>query len=461
MENYFRGKQGFVVATGPSLAYRDLSALSDEVTIGLNLSPLTLRKSGVIPTFNIIADKDVIPQFREVYSKVLSDTSTIKIIVASACETFPQELADENTYFIPKRHPQEVIHFAKNPIREGFWRGKTVAYDALQLAYFLGFDRVNIIGMDMNTNCEWGKNGHAYEIHINPEFNNLKFPGIGSHIIQKGLPGHPEYRALIIRYMQEAQLQFEQAGRLIVNDATSSLDVFTQEDILAKIAPTLHVVAFVPAKGTSTRVTAKNIRQLGNKPLYLHVLDTLLACYTIQEVYLDSESQEIFNFAIGRKHKEMHRPKTLASNKTDGNKLLMYEARQVPDADIYVQALPTGPFLSRNTIDELVFNLIVRKEYDSSFAARREKMYLWNVDGTPQNYDPSNIPNSIDLPATVIETMNLYAVRREALLNGKSRIGKHPYIFQIPLVESIDINTEEDFSFAEIVMRGLQQGELK
>ncbi len=457
LENKFRGKHGFIAGTGPSLAYRDLSALRNEVTIGLNLSPLILRQSGVTPTFNIVADKDVIPQFRDVYERVLRGTPTIKIIAAGACKTFPQELADERTYFVPQCHPQGVVRFAQNPLQEGFWRGKTVAYDALQLAYFLGFNRVNIIGMDLSTNHDWGKDGHAYEIHRNTDFPNLIFPRTQSHIIQKGLPGHPEYRALIISYMQEAQRQFEQAGRRIVNDATSSLDVFVQEDLLGKIAQKYHVVAFVPAKGTSTRVTSKNIRQLGDKPLLLHVLDTLLTCHTIQDVYLDSESQIVFDIASGRGHKELRRPESLASNSTDGNQLLLYEAGRVPDADIYVQVLPTAPFLLRSTIDEAVFRLTVRKEHDSVFAARREKIYLWNADGTPRNYDPIHIPNSVDLPATIIETMSLYAIRRAALLSGKSRIGKTPHILPIQLIESIDINTEEDFAFAETVMRGLKR----
>ena len=459
LENTYKGNKGYVVGTGPSLAYRDLSALKQECTIGLNLVSLTLKQSGVTPTFNIIADKDLVPQFKEVYAKLLQNTATIKIIVAGACETFPRELVDKFTYFIPKRHLQETVRFAKNPIREGFWRGKTVAYDALQFAYFLGFDRVNILGVDLTTNHEWGRDGHAYEIHRNQNFLSLTFPTIASKIIQKGLPGHPEYRTLIEKYMQEAQHHFKQSGRLVVNDSTSSLDIFLQEDLLDSIAPIPSVVAFVPAKGTSTRVANKNIRLLGDKSLFLYVLDTLLTCHTIQEVYLDTEAQTVLNLAKGRKHKELHRPEKFASNSTDGNQLLLYEAGQFPHADIYVQVLPTAPFLSRQTIDEAVFKLAVEKDYDSVFAARKEKRYLWYPDGTPQNYELFHIPNSTELSDTITEAMSLYVIRRATLFNCRSRIGKKPYILQIPLLESIDINTEEDFAFAEIIRHGLKKEE--
>jgi len=457
LENKFSGRRGFIIATGPSLAYKDLSFLRDEITIGLNLSPLILDQWGIEPTFNLFADKYVIPRFSDVYNTLLKNTSTQKIIIASSCETFPEDLKDSNTYFILKKLPQEVIDFSENPIRDGFWRGKTVAYDALQFAYFLGLSEVYIIGMDMTFKHDWGKNGHAYEIQKNDKFPELIFPNSQSHMIQRGLPGKPEYRDLIIKYMQKAETHFKNSGRKVVNDIRSTIDIFEQEDILKKFGYIPRVVAFVPSKGTSNRVKNKNIRLLGDKPLFLHILDTLLSCYTIDEVYLDTESQEVFDLAKGRDHKELIRPVELASNRTDGNQLLLYEASQVTEADIYVQALPTAPFLSVDTIDKAVFALIKSREYDSVFAATRNKLYLWDESGKPINYDPQNIPNSFELPDTIIEAMSLYAIRREALLQKKTRIGERPYILPVPLIESIDINTEEDFKLVEIIYKGFKE----
>ena len=59
----------------------------------------------------------------------------------------------------------------------------------------------------------------------------------------------------------------------------------------------MKVVAFLPAKGTSERIESKNMKLLNGKPLFLHTLEKLVECDFIDEVYLDSESDEILNYA--------------------------------------------------------------------------------------------------------------------------------------------------------------------
>ncbi len=454
VKDSYAGKRCFIVATGPSLAYKDLSFLKNEVTIALNLAIISLDIQNITPTFNIIADKYQYINYKEVYKKLTYQTAIKKIIVASACDTFPGELKDENTYFFPIKLPQENANFSENPLESGFARGKTVAFDAIQLAYYLGFSEVYIIGMDMNMHCDWGKNGHCYEIHKNKKFKNIIILTKESPEIQRGAPGHPEYKFLIEDCMALAKEKFNQLNRKLINDSRSSLDILERRDIFKEFGNIKKVVAFVPAKGTSSRVPNKNIKLLGNKPLFRHILDTLLNCYTIDEVYLDSESDEVFGLAEGQKHKCLKRDINLANNKTDGNQLLLNEASKV-QADIYVQALPTAPFLSQQTIDEAVFNLLVSKEHDSLFTVTKDKDYLWKLDGTPANYDIFHIPNSNDLEETIIETMGFYAIKKDSLLERKSRIGRFPLLFTIPALEATDIDTFEDFNFAEIIFCGL------
>lgn len=455
VKDSYNGKRCFIVGTGPSLAYKDLSFLKNEVTIALNLAILTLDICEIKPTFNIIADKYQYLNFKEIYEKLTYKTLVKKIIVASACDTFPKELTDENTFFFPIKLQQDKADFSEDPLKEGFARGKTVAFDAVQLAYYLGFDEVYIIGMDMRMDCDWGKNGHCYEIQKNNKFSGIKILTKDSHEIQRGAPGHPEYMSLIKECMNYAKIKFKSSNRKLINDSRSYLDVLDKEDILKKFGNVKKIVAFVPAKGTSSRVPGKNVKILGNKPLFLHILDTLLSCYTIDEVYLDTESEEVFKLAEGRKHKRMKRDPSLANNKTDGNQLLLNEASNV-EADIYVQALPTAPFLSQNTIDEAVFSLLTSGSNDSLFAVTKDRLYLWKKDGTPLNYDSLHIPNSIDLEETIIETMGLYVIKRKTLLERKSRIGETPILFEIPAIETTDIDLPEDFRFAEAIFIGME-----
>ena len=117
----------------------------------------------------------------------------------------------------------------------------------------------------------------------------------------------------------------------------------------------MKVVAFLPAKGSSERVESKNVRLLDGKPLFLHTLEKLLGCDFIDEVYLDTESDEIIDYAGETKCKVLKRDPELANNKTDGNKLFYNEVRQVK-ADIYIQILGTSPFIREETIRQGVQN---------------------------------------------------------------------------------------------------------
>jgi len=228
----YAGKKCFIIGSGPSLAYKDLSFLKNLTVIALNLSILTLNLHDIKPDFNIIADRYQYPRFKEVYKNLTYKKDIQKIIVTSACETFPKELIDNQTFFFPKKLQQEIPSFSKNPLKDGFSRGKTVAYDAIQLAYYLGFKEVNIIGMDMDFDKDWGTNGHSYELEKNPKFTNLNFARTKDFEIQRGSPGHPEYAGYIEKCMRLAKKAFQEKGREIFNDFSSKLNVFQKKNFL-------------------------------------------------------------------------------------------------------------------------------------------------------------------------------------------------------------------------------------
>jgi CMP-N-acetylneuraminic acid synthetase len=251
---------------------------------------------------------------------------------------------------------------------------------------------------------------------------------------------------------------FEKQGKRLFIEESSQLNSLPKVNVFRDFANMPRVAAVVPAKGTSSRVPSKNTKLLGNKPLYLHIIDTLLSCATIDEIYLDTESEEVSELLGNRPVNWIKRDPKLASNATDGNSLLLYEASQITNADIIVQALPTGPFLSRKSIDETVYSLIIDRTLESAFTVLKSKNYTWNHNGTP-NYDIDKIPNSVDLQPTIIEAMNLYAIRKEALLSLKRRIGNKFHMQEISEIEATDIDIPEDFMIAEAIYQKINEGQ--
>ncbi|GAB4364928.1 MAG: hypothetical protein Kow0042_03860 [Calditrichia bacterium] len=218
----------------------------------------------------------------------------------------------------------------------------------------------------------------------------------------------------------------------------------------------MKVAAFLPAKGSSERIPNKNTMLLDGEPLFLRSLKKLVSSPVIDEVYLDTESFEIIDLASEVRCKILRRDPALASNKTDGH-MLFFNEIQNTDADICIQLLATSPFIQIETIEKAVRILRDYPEYDSVVAVRKEKQYRWS-DHRPE-YDIEKIPNSVDLPDTIIETMGLYVMRREAALSLKRRIGNNPYLLEVDPLEAIDVNWPKDFELANLIAIGLREQE--
>lgn len=217
--------------------------------------------------------------------------------------------------------------------------------------------------------------------------------------------------------------------------------------------PPLKIVAFVPAKGTSERVPHKNLAILGGEHLFKRKLRQALDCAAITEVCLDSESEDLATRAADLPVSWLKRPAHLASNAADGHAMFAWEVSQRPEADIWVQALCTAPFVTADTIARAIAALLADPLADSLVGVSRARQYCWN-NGAPA-YGTGRIPNSVDLPTSVIEAMSLYIVRRPA--SGElptRRFGTCPILFDLDPIEQVDVNTPADLALAETIAAG-------
>jgi regulator of RNase E activity RraA len=88
---------------------------------------------------------------------------------------------------------------------------------------------------------------------------------------------------------------------------------------------------------------------------------------------------------------------------------------------------------------------------------KKEKQYTWNELGPV--YDREHIPNSKDLPDTIIETMGLYMTNKDVALRMKKRYGINPYLLEAKPIEAIDVNYPFDFELAEVIAKGIKASE--
>lgn len=217
----------------------------------------------------------------------------------------------------------------------------------------------------------------------------------------------------------------------------------------------MKIVAFLPVKASSDRINNKNTRLIDGKPLFLYSLEKLSGIDIFDDVYLDTESSEIIEMASEVKCKILHRDPSLANNRTDGNQLMVNQFKHV-EADIYLQLLATSPFIKEETIRKAI-NILQNTEHDSVVLVKKDKLYSWQS-GVP-NYDISRIPNSVDLPDVLIETMGMYAIKADAVRQTGRRIGNNPYFLEVSPLEAIDVNYPEEFDLANLIAAGERQRE--
>lgn len=217
----------------------------------------------------------------------------------------------------------------------------------------------------------------------------------------------------------------------------------------------MKIVAFVPAKGTSERIPNKNLAILDGEYLFKRKLRQLLECSLIDEVILDTDSDELAALASDLPIRRLQRPSELAANATDGHELFAWECAQV-SSDIYIQALCTAPFVTSETIERAITALLVNPSHDSIVAISHAKQYTWK-DGAPE-YGRGRIPNSVDLPQITLEAMSFYAVR-SSVLPIQKRFGLSPLLFPLNPTEVIDVNWPDDLQLAETIAAGIRARE--
>ena len=133
-----RDERMVLVCNGPSLNQTDFSLIRSEVSMGLNKIFLGFRRLKFYPRYYLAINPRVIEQ-------------SAQEIAQLNCVRFLKNMGNSNplpesalTYFLQPR-PEERFH---HDVCKGFFEGYTVTFAALQLAFFMGFSEVVIVGMD-------------------------------------------------------------------------------------------------------------------------------------------------------------------------------------------------------------------------------------------------------------------------------------------------------------------------
>jgi len=134
-----KGERCVIIGNGPSLNQMDLSFLKHEICFGTNKIFLGFKQWDFLPTYYVAVNRLVIKQ----NAAQICQIPCPKFI---SNRGIPDLEPQEDLMFI-RTHPDNGQPFCPDPT-QGLQEGNTVTYVAMQLAYYMGFETVILIGVD-------------------------------------------------------------------------------------------------------------------------------------------------------------------------------------------------------------------------------------------------------------------------------------------------------------------------
>lgn len=212
----------------------------------------------------------------------------------------------------------------------------------------------------------------------------------------------------------------------------------------------MKTACFIPIKEHSERVSGKNFRMLCGRKLYEWILEHVQSANCFDDIFVDTNSAEIKEYALSKGLSVIDRYEPLALDSANGNDLLSYHRNLRPEYNYYFQLFATAPFLQPESISACANSLISSSEYDSCFTALKNNSFYW-FNSQPVNYRPGILPRSQDMVPMIEESTGMYGITAASLDKYRCRIGKNPYVHLVSKFEAVDINTEDDLKIAEYI----------
>lgn len=217
----------------------------------------------------------------------------------------------------------------------------------------------------------------------------------------------------------------------------------------------MDTFAVIPARGGSSRVPRKNVREVGGKPLIAHTIEQAAESETIDRAIVSTDDDEIAS--VAREYGgdvPFARPAELATDEATSPPVVEHALQWVEDRgespDVVVMLQVTTPLRTARDIDEAVRKLRDRPEATSLVSVTEfgDPPY-WAVemdDGVLRpHFDEDvlwtdDIPRSQDLPTLFHPNGAIFAARTDEFHDAVNFYTDVTIGFEMPPERSVDID---------------------
>lgn len=224
------------------------------------------------------------------------------------------------------------------------------------------------------------------------------------------------------------------------------------------------MIAIIPARGGSKGVPNKNIRNLAGKPLIAYTIEAALKSEVFERVIVSTDSREIAD--VSRKYGAevpFMRPDNIAGDSVSSDDVILHALDFFKDQKIdYFEVCklqPTSPLRNETHICEAYELMHTQKKDFLVSICECDHSPLWcgtlGEDQCLDNFIPDEVKRACrqQLPQYYRLNGAIYMANTKAFQNNKSFLGKNSIGYIMQKENSVDIDSEIDFEFAELLLR--------
>lgn len=145
LKDKYKGRRCFIIGNGPSLTVEDLEKLKDEVTFAFNRIYYIFNKTKWRPTFYCSEDIKIIQNSVDEINNLDIKYKFIPIILKNDYSIDINSATYFNQKYIKSNPPMPDF---SDDISKYIACGSTVTYSAMQIAAYMGFKEIYLIGVD-------------------------------------------------------------------------------------------------------------------------------------------------------------------------------------------------------------------------------------------------------------------------------------------------------------------------
>ena len=215
------------------------------------------------------------------------------------------------------------------------------------------------------------------------------------------------------------------------------------------------IALVIPIKLNNERLPGKTFLPLHNKPLCEYTFDRCVQFkihmknnFNINiDLYVYCSDDEICNWLPNPHITFVQRPKLLDDNNILMNQVLS-SFEDTIKADIYLVQFITCPYLKVSSMVN-AFTQLIQCGLDSIYSIQKISAFV-DYDHHALNYNPKAVERTQDIKHIEIHSNSFYFMRKNVIKMGR-RTGHAPASYIVSDIEAIDIDTESDLLFANMI----------